>query len=90
MQWYTLYTKPEREDDMAGSLENAGEEDGIVTIKTLQLKYGNSVAINDGPLSGLKGIFDKELNGQERVILLLSAIEYQARAVVDKAFLVMA
>jgi transcriptional antiterminator RfaH len=162
MQWYTVYTKPKREDAVAGSLENAGievfnprlkqkkyvqgayrnkisplfpcyvfvkfepettahmikytrgvrrivggdmpwpvsdeiidairdkEEDGIVTLIPPQLKYGDSVAINDGPLSGLKGIFEKELNGQERVVLLLSAIEYQAKAVVDKAFLVMA
>lgn len=63
------------------------EEDGIVTIKPPQFKYGDSVAINDGPLAGLKGIFEKELNGQERVVLLLSAIEYQARVVVDNAFL---
>lgn len=159
MQWYAVYTKPKREDAVAGSLENAGievfnprlkqkkyvqgayrnkisplfpcyvfvkfepettshmikytrgvkrivggdmpwlvsdeiidvirnqEEDGIVTIKPPQFKYGDSVAINDGPLAGLKGIFEKELNGQERVVLLLNAIEYQARAVVDKAFL---
>ena len=66
------------------------EEDGIITIKPPQLKYGDSVAINDGPLAGLNGIFEKELNGQERVVLLLNAIEYQARAVVDKASLVMA
>jgi len=66
------------------------EEDGIIAIKPPQLKYGDSVAINDGPLAGLKGIFEKELSGQERVVLLLSAVEYQARVVVDKAFLVMA
>jgi len=162
MQWYAVYTKPKREDAVAGSLENAGievfnprlkqkkymqgayrnkisplfpcyvfvkfepettahmikytrgvkrvvggdfpwpvsdevidlirnqEEDGIIAIKPPQLKYGDSVAINDGPLSGLRGIFEKELNGQERVVLLLSAVEYQARVVVDKAFLVMA
>lgn len=162
MQWYAVYTKPKREDAVAGSLENAGlevfnprlrrkkymngiyrdainplfpcyifvkfeplttawmikytrgvkkivggdmpwpvpreifdlirvqEEDGVITIKPPELKYGDSVAINDGPLAGLKGIFEKELNGQERVVLLLNAIEYQARAVVDKAFLVMA
>ena len=159
MQWYAVYTKPKREDAVAGSIENAGievfnprlkqkkylqgayrnkisplfpcyvfvkfepettshmikytrgvkkivggdlpwpvsdeiidliraqEEDGIVTIKPPQFKYGDSVAINDGPLSGLKGIFEKELNGQERVVLLLNAVEYQARAVVDRAFL---
>jgi len=162
MQWYAVYTKPKREDAVAGSLENAGievfnprlkqkkymqgayrnkisplfpcyvfvkfepettahmikytrgvkrvvggdfpwpvsdevidlirnqEEDGIIAIKPPDLKYGDSVAINDGPLSGLRGIFEKELSGQERVVLLLSAVEYQARVVVDKAFLVMA
>jgi len=162
MQWYAVYTKPKREDAVAGSLENAGievfnprlkqkkymqgayrnkisplfpcyvfvkfepettshmikytrgvkrvvggdfpwpvsdevidlirnqEEDGIIAIKPPQLKYGDSVAINDGPLAGLKGIFEQELSGQERVVLLLSAVEYQARVVVDKAFLVMA
>ena len=159
MQWYAVYTKPKREDAVAGSLENAGievfnprlkqkkymqgayrnkisplfpcyvfvkfepettshmikytrgvkrvvggdfpwpvsdevidlirnqEEDGIIAIKPPDLKYGDSVAINDGPLSGLRGIFEKELNGQERVVLLLSSIEYQARAVVERAFL---
>ena len=63
------------------------EEDGVIAIKPPELKCGDSVAINDGPLSGLKGIFEKELNGQERVVLLLNAVEYQARAVVDRAFL---
>ena len=63
------------------------EEDGIIAIKPPQLKYGDSVAINDGPLSGLRGIFEKELSGQERVVLLLSSIEYQARVVVERAFL---
>jgi len=54
------------------------------------MQYGDSVAINNVSLSRLKGIFEKELNEQERVVLLLSAVEYQARAVVDKAFIVMA
>lgn len=63
------------------------EEDGIIAIKPPDLKYGDSVAINDGPLSGLRGIFEKELSGQERVVLLLSSIEYQARVVVERAFL---
>lgn len=162
MQWYAVYTKPKREDAVAGSLENAGievfnprlkqkkymqgayrnkisplfpcyvfvkfepettahmikytrgvrrivggdlpwpvsdeiidmiraqEEDGIITIKPPDLKRGDRVTIKDGTLQGLNGIFEKEISGQERVILLLTAIEYQARVVVDKAFLVMA
>ena len=46
------------------------EEDGVVAIKPPELKYGDSVVINDGPLAGLKGIFEKELNGQERVVFI--------------------
>lgn len=76
-------------DEVIDLIRNQGE-DGVIAIKPPDLKYGDSVAINDGPLTGLKGIFENELSGQERVVLLLSAIEYQARVVVDKAFLVMA
>ncbi|MDP2279715.1 MAG: hypothetical protein Q8K51_16010, partial [Nitrospirota bacterium] len=66
------------------------EEDGIITIKPPDLKRGDRVTIKGGPLQGLNGIFEKEISGQERVILLLTAIEYQARVVIDKAFLAMA
>lgn len=68
-------------------LIKSNEKDGIITIKPPELRYGDKVAIKDGPLQGLTGIFEKEINGQERVILLLSAIEYQARIVIEKSFL---
>ena len=37
MQWYAVYTKPKREDVVAGSLENAGIE--VFNPRLKQKKY---------------------------------------------------
>lgn len=44
---------------------------------------GEHVMIQDGPLRNLVGIFEREIKGCERVAVLLSAIHWRARAVVD-------
>ncbi len=95
--WMIKYTRGVRKivggdspwpvSDEVIDLIKAHEENGIIAIKPPELRSGDRVTIKDGPLQGLNGIFEKEINGQERVILLLTAIEYQARVVVDKAFL---
>lgn len=63
------------------------EEEGVITVKPPDLKCGDRVTIKDGPLQGLNGIFEKEISGDERVVLLLTAVEYQARVIIEKAFL---
>jgi len=64
------------------------EKEGIVIRRCEDIREGDSVRIAEGPLSGLTGIFKTVLNGNERVILLLNAIEYQARVVIERASLV--
>jgi len=64
------------------------ERDGIITMRYENIIEGDTVRIADGPLAGLTGIFKKIVNGTERVILLLNAIEYQARVIVERASLV--
>ena len=44
---------------------------------------GEHVMIQDGPLRNLVGIFEREMNGCERVAVLLSAIHGRACAVID-------
>jgi transcription elongation factor/antiterminator RfaH len=68
-------------------LINSQGENGIITIKPPELRSGDRVVIKEGPLQGLEGIFEKEMSGHDRVVLLLNAIEYQARIVIEKAFL---
>jgi len=64
------------------------EQDGFVTMRYEDIKEGDVVRIAEGPLSGLTGIFKRVIKGTERVLLLLNAIEYQARAIVERASLV--
>jgi len=73
-------------DEIIDSIRS-NEQNGVVEIKPPEFRCGDRAMIKDGPLQGLSGIFEKEISGEERVVLLLSAIEYQARVVIDKAFL---
>lgn len=73
-------------DEVIDLIKSHGE-DGIITIKPPDLRCGDKVTIKDGPLQGLIGIFEKEIGGEERIVLLLTAIEYQARVVIEKSLL---
>jgi transcriptional antiterminator RfaH len=45
---------------------------------------GDHVMVQDGPLRNLVGIFEREMNGCERVAVLLSTIHFRARTVIDR------
>jgi transcriptional antiterminator RfaH len=44
---------------------------------------GEVVKIQEGPLCGLEAVFQKRLNGASRAVLLLKAMSYQARLIID-------
>ncbi len=43
------------------------------------VREGDTVEILDGPFQGVRGIFERETKPADRVIVLLNAIQYQAR-----------
>lgn len=45
---------------------------------------GQIVRIGGGPLCGVQAVFERELSGSQRVILLLNAVSYQARMTIDR------
>jgi transcriptional antiterminator RfaH len=49
-----------------------------------QIKPGDAVLINRGALYGLEGVFLDEVSSKDRVRILLNAIEWQARVLVEK------
>jgi len=63
------------------------EKDGFIIRRCEEIREGDTVKIAEGPLKGLTGIFKQIIKGTERVLLLLNAIEYQARVVLDRASL---
>ncbi len=61
--------------------------EGYVTMEPKVMQQGDRLMVNEGPLQGLTGIFERELKDRDRVVLLLEAIEYQARLLIEKRYL---
>ena len=53
------------------------------TIQMPRFQRGEVVRITQGPLAGIKAVFDLSLPRKERVVVLLRTLFYQSRAVVQ-------
>ena len=58
-------------------------ENGYIVIHQAPLTPGQIVRIHDGPFQGLDAVFEKVMSDQQRAVLLLQALSFQARVVVD-------
>ena len=58
--------------------------DGCVIIHPPSFMPGETVRIQEGPFEGLEAVFEREMAAQQRVVVLLKALSYQARVVVDR------
>ena len=77
--------KPSRvPDEIIASISGSMQE-GVVTIKPQEFKHGEEIIIKAGPFEGFNAIFDKEMKGNDRVTILLGAIN--ARTIVDRALI---
>jgi transcriptional antiterminator RfaH len=61
--------------------------DGYVSLQQERLVVGSKVSIQDGALSGLKGVFERETRDRKRVVILLDAMQASARVVIDRCVL---
>ncbi len=75
------------EPSIIESIESRIDCRGYVELAKQELEVGSSVVIQEGFLRGLTGVFERELSGQKRVVILLQSMEYQARAFVERRFL---
>jgi len=65
-------------EELKGRLEN-----GCLVRIRHELRPGQVVRIKHGPLGGLEAVFERDLSDRQRVVLLLRALAYQARVVVE-------
>ena len=56
----------------------------VLSVWTNRLARGDEVRIKDGSLKGINGIFDRTMKDKNRVMILLTAINYQASVVVER------
>jgi transcriptional antiterminator RfaH len=57
--------------------------DGVAQVEKKKFRKGEKVFIKEGPFKGLAGIFEREFEGEERVMILLEGINYYAKMVID-------
>jgi transcriptional antiterminator RfaH len=70
-------------DDMITSFKARIGSDGFVSIGDA-LDIGDEVVIKGGSLSGLTGIFERQMKDSERVMILLNSLSYQAHIVIER------
>lgn len=58
-------------------------EDGLVKLDN-ELNHGDQVMIDSGPMRHMVGVFQHDVKGTDRVAILLTAISYQGRVIVEK------
>lgn len=71
------------DEDIIDIIRARIDETGFVKTND-ELKPGDPVVIRAGPLRNLAGIFEREVKGSDRITILLSAIQFQGRLVVDR------
>lgn len=71
------------EDEIIQFIKERMDKDGLINLEE-EFKRGDLVTVKDGLLGELSGIFEREIQGTDRVRILLNAINYQASIVIPK------
>jgi transcriptional antiterminator RfaH len=56
---------------------------GVFVLHSSRFSHGDVVRIHEGPLRGLDAVFERELVGQQRAMLLMKMLACQVRVVLD-------
>jgi transcriptional antiterminator RfaH len=75
------------DSSIISSIQSRIDTCGFVELTPHEFSIGAEVLIQEGSLRGLTGVFERELSGQKRVVILLKSLEYQAHVFVEKRFL---
>ena len=57
--------------------------EGVIELSEDRFSPGQVVRIQKGPLCGMEAVFEKKLDGTSRAVLLLKAMSFQARVIVE-------
>ena len=72
------------EEGIILEIQSRINSEGYVRLDSAAFRKGDRVRVTEGPFRGLTGMFERELNNRDRVMLLLDTIEFQARVLVEK------
>lgn len=73
------------DDEVIELLRSRSDEDGCVRLGE-ELRKGDRVVISRGPFRNLVGVLEGTSKGRDRVKVLLTAVNWQSRVVIDRQF----
>ncbi len=62
--------------------------EGVIELSEDRFSPGQVVRIQKGPLCGLEAVFEQKLDGTSRAVLLLKAMSFQARVIIESQHVV--
>ena len=71
------------EDEIIIEMRKRLDSDGCVRLETRSWRMGEAVSMLEGPLRGWTGIFERELDDRQRVVILLDGIR-QAHVILER------
>jgi len=74
------------EDEIISAIKTNIDADSSIEIKPRRFEKGDRVFMTEGPLKDFYGIFEKEIKGTERAMILLEALS--CKVLIDSHFLV--
>lgn len=74
------------DEEIIDLLQKRTNSDGFVRLEE-ELVPGDKVVMKNGVLDSFVGIFEREMNDSQRVMILLDAIKYQGHLIVEKSAL---
>jgi transcriptional antiterminator RfaH len=73
------------DDVIIAMIQGRIKDDGLVHLPGPHV--GDGIQVVDGPFGTFEGVFERELNGHARVLILLTTIRSQIRIQVPKAYI---
>jgi transcriptional antiterminator RfaH len=70
------------DDDIIRLIQARVDVDGFVKIGE-EFQSGDAVQIKDGPFKSFTGVFERKVKDSDRVMILLTTINYQGRIMID-------
>jgi len=71
------------DEEIISTIRSRVDREGLVRLGQ-DFKPGEEVVIGEGPLASIKGVFECESTDTDRVTILLTAVRYQARLVIER------
>jgi transcriptional antiterminator RfaH len=75
-------------DEVINTIKEGMGEDNIMVVQPRKFKRGDKILVREGPFKDFYGIFEREIRGPDRVMILLATLN--CRIELDSCFLAVA